>query len=275
MGNAYWSMEDGCPLPFSSLPASSVPRIIPPMPEEKLISGESSSCANVALTPAVLLRIARGFLCFFWGLPIGLLLFTGALSFPTLPRIRLPAYVVGVLIAYCGVMYLKRTGPLTALWNRRLRFAILLMLLQVYLAPFVHWWKRVPSEPYFAANVIVLLLVTAWTFFVINMLAAELARVLHDSTFRIEAQISAWISFVFMLAPLLEVVAVSVSLYAESGSLFLVELPPAIFMLPRWASVFALVSFTSTMAVTWKAKGQALNRVSACAMAAKPENQIR
>ena len=236
---------------------------------------DEPSCANVALTPAKLLAISRGFLCLFWGLPVGLMLFTGAISLAVFRQFRLPAYVIGVLIAYCGVLHLRRTGSLTPLWNRRLRMAILLALLQVYLAPFLHWWERAPTQSYFTANVIVLLFATAWAFFVINMLAAELARVLRDNTFRIESQLSAWISFFLMLLPLFEVLAVSAALQASAGGSSLVEFIPALFLLPRWASAFIVVPFTLTMAVAWKAKEQALHRLAAGGGPARTEGSPR
>lgn len=228
-------------------------------------AGETSGLANMALTPDILLRIARGFSCFFWGLPLGLMLFSGALTLSVLRVFRLPAYVVGVVVAYCGVIFLQRTGALTRLWRRRVRAAALLLLVQVYLAPFLYWWREMPTQTYYMVNVVLLLLCAAWSVFTVNMLAAELARVLHDRVFRVESQLSAWISFAFMLVPALDTALISLALRGRTAGLVYAESSFALFNLPFWVSALVVLPFSLTMAVSWKAKESAIRRVLAAA----------
>jgi hypothetical protein len=219
-------------------------------------AGEKRS--NVALSSGVLIRAARGFSCIFWGIPLGLLLFSGALDVRVFPRLRMPAYVFGVFVIYCGLMFLQRTGPLSAHWARRVREAMFVLLIQVYLAPFVFWWKQMPHMPYYIANLLGLLLCTALGLFLVNLLAGELGRALHDRAFLVESRVSAWVSALFMLIPVLGSVLDSIHATLQFEAILNLDLAGSSFVLPRWVYALSLLPFTLTMAIAWKAKERCL-----------------
>ena len=220
-------------------------------------SGEKRT--NVALSSEVLIRATRGFSCIFWGIPLALLLFSGAGDLRVFPRLRMPAYVFGVFVIYCGLVYLQRTGPLSARWIQRVREAMFVLLLEVYLAPFVFWWKQMPQIPYYIANVLGLILCTTCGLFLINVLAGEIGRVLHDRTFLIESRISAWLCVAFMFIPVLGSLLDSLRATLQLETLLNLDFTDDLFELPRWIYALSLLPFTLTMAIAWKAKERCLS----------------
>lgn len=209
------------------------------------------------------MRAARGFSCVFWGLPLSLLLFTGAVDIRLFPRVRVPAYVMGVFVVYCGLVFFQRIGPLTAMWQRRVRGGLLILLLEVYLAPFLFWWRQMPLVPYYAANVMALVLCTMMGLFVLNKLGGEIARTLHDGSLYVESQISAWLSALFLLVPVAYSLLRSLQPPIESAAALLQSMVVAPFGTPRWIYAFALLPFTLTMAIAWKAKERCLRALKA------------
>ncbi len=213
---------------------------------------------NIALSPDILTGMARGFSCLFWGLPISLLLFFGTLELRVLPRWRIPAYVLGVIIIFYGLLLLQRAGPLTVRWSRRLFTALILVLIQVYMVPFVYWWRQMPHVPYLIANMALLIICTTWVLFVINRLAGEIAKILHDVTFFMETQLSGWAAIIFILIPAGYFIYQAVQRnYNDAG---FISLSPFLWPIktPDWFFISALLPFTLTMAIVWKAKEKCL-----------------
>jgi hypothetical protein len=229
------------------------------MPDDRQPPPPTGECAAVAIPPDALLRAARGFSCVFWAIPIGLLLFSGALDIRVFPRLRVPAYVLGVFLAYCGAIYLQRAGALTPLWIRRVRALLFVLLLKVYLAPFVYWWRNVPGNPYYVANVALLMLVTAAGLFTVNRLGEEIGRVIRDRVFGVEARVAAWVALLLSIMPLLVFLAYSFPPLLRSDALVYVELMGVPLSASKWTYLLALLPFTLTMAVAWKAKERCLH----------------
>ncbi len=222
------------------------------------LASPSAGRANVSVSADTLMRGARGFSCVFWGLPHSLLLYTGAVDIRLFPRVRVPAFVLGVFVIYCGLVFLQRIGPLTALWQKRVKAALFLLLLEVYLAPFLFWWRRMPYVPYYLANALVLLVCTAMGLFVLNKLGGEIARTLHDPALHAESQISAWLSAVLLLVPAAAALLRSTSYAFDSGASLLQSILASPFQTPHWLNALAVLPFTLTMAIAWKAKERCL-----------------
>ena len=208
---------------------------------------------NVSVSADALIRVARGFSCIFWGIPLSLLLFSVTLDIRLFSFVRMPAYVFGVFLACIGAVFLQRAGPLSDKWARRVRQALFLLLVEVYLAPFVYWWRQMPQIPYFAANMTGLVLCTTWGLFVVNRLAGEVCKLLYDRTFFIEAQVAGWLTAGFMIIPFAYALCYSVRTVLRPDDDFSFNLG-----LPSWIYVLALLPFSITMAVSWKIKERCL-----------------
>lgn len=208
---------------------------------------------NVSFSPDALIRVARGFSCFFWGIPLSLLLFSGALDLRLFSFVRMPAYVLGIFVAYIGTVFFQRAGALSDLWTRRVRQLLFLLLVELYLAPFVYWWRQMPHVFYFAANMVALAICTTWGLFVVNRLAGEVCKLLRDSTFLTETQIAGWLAVGFMLTPLAYALytAIRATLRPDGNFFFVLDLP-------LWIYALTLLPFTITMAVSWKIKERCL-----------------
>ena len=204
---------------------------------------------NVSFSPDALIRVARGFSCIFWGIPLSLLLFSGALDLRLFTFVRMPAYVVGIFLLYIGTVLLQRAGGLSDMWTRRVRQLLFLILVEVYLAPFVYWWRQMPHVTYFTANMAALVICTTWGLFAVNRLAGEVSKLLRDNTFFIETQIAGWLAVLFMLTPLVHALytAIRAVLRPDGNFFFVLELP-------LWIYALTLLPFTITMAVAWKTK---------------------
>jgi hypothetical protein len=235
------------PLP---IPLHNRPMLSDPANSEEHLQARK---VNVSFSPDALIRVARGFSCIFWGIPLSLLLFSGALDIRLFAFVRMPAYVLGIFVAYIGTVFLQRAGPLSDMWTRRVRQLLFLLLAEIYLAPFVYWWRQMPQVPYFTANMLALVICTTWVLFVVNRLAGEVCKLLCDRTFLIETQVAGWLSVGFMLTPLAHALYTSIRavLQPDGPSVF-------VFELPLWIYALALLPFTITMAVSWKIKERCL-----------------
>lgn len=222
------------------------------------VEAASSRKVNVTVSPDTLVKVARGFSCVFWGIPISLLMFFGTLDLGPFDRFRMPAYVLGVFVIYCGVLLFHRAGSLGDAWRRRIRQAVMVLLLEVYLAPFVYWWKQRPDEAYYAANVLALMLVTTWGLFLINRLAGDTGRALHNSSFFIETRLSGWIVLGCMAMPIGYALVASAHSFLEFGDTGILSVPFSQVDFPPWVFAVALLPFTLTMAIAWKAKEHCL-----------------
>jgi hypothetical protein len=221
---------------------------------------------NVSVSADALIRMARGFSCIFWGIPLSLLLFGSKLDIRLFSFGRMPAYVLGVFLAYIGAMYLQRAGPFNNPWSRCVRQALFLLLVEIYLAPFVYWWRQMPQVPYFAANMTGLVLCTTWGLFVANRLAGEVCKLLHDKTFFIETQVAGRLAAGFMIIPLAHTLYNTVRAVLRPDNNFL-NLP-----LPSWFYAPALLPFLITMAVSWQTKERCLQALKMSAKVSAMES---
>lgn len=211
--------------------------------------------------PDVLLRLARGFSCIFWGIPLALLMFSGALDLRITPRLRIPAFIFGLVLVFAGILQLSRASDLTPRWARRIRHAQVALLILVYLSPFVYWWRAMPHVPYYGANMLAIVVVAMSGLLALNRLAEEAGRLFGDGTFMIEARLSGWLSVVFLLAPGAMAVIRSILAAApmENSRVWSLVLVP--YLMPRWMYALALLPFTMTMMMAWRAKELCLRAI--------------
>lgn len=228
------------------------------------LPGDATAGAIASAVAAIqLLRVARGFNCVFWGIPLTLLLFFNAIRFPFWAAMPLPPYVLGVLVIYGGLILLHAAGRLTPRWAGLLRAGFAALFLHIYFAPFVCWWQRLPHVPFFLVNVICLFLCTMWLLLVINRLAGELACALDDTGFCLETEICGWSLILLLLLPFLAVFLFSLQAALRHQSDLHAELFQLVRLVPRWALALCLVPFALSMAVAWKAKERCLRRLRA------------
>lgn len=205
-------------------------------------------------SPRCLLQIARGFSCSFWGIPLSLLLFFGAVDVDIMERVRLPAYILGVLLVYIGFIFLHRSKPVTRRWKTWAGQGLILSFILVYFSPFVYWWSHRPFTGFYVGNMLALVACATWLMFSVNRLAAEVGMALQDRTFAIEADLCGWSTVGLMMIPLLITTGLTLY-YAGVAQLdWITEWVSVQSEMPVWLYFFFLIPITLTMTSAWKAK---------------------
>ena len=216
---------------------------------------------NLTVYPEQLLQIARGFSCFFWGIPLSLFLAVGLMNVRLLARIKAPAYVLGILVIYWGLILLKRTKPLEPRWTRHVNQALVVVFLLVYLSPFTEWWKQMPQVLFFMVNAIVFMICTIGLLVLLTQLASDVAKALYDQTFFIEARLCGWSVLLFIVLPILGLLIYSLlaAFRHETGVAY--ELLHVHRLVYHWWLSFSLLPFTLTAAIAWKTKERCIEAV--------------
>lgn len=211
-----------------------------------------------AVLPVSVARAARGFSCIFWGIALSLLLFAEVLNIQTLGSFRLPAHILGLVVILAGALWFRFMPPLTPTWARKARILLAAVLIQVYMIPFVTWWKQLPHVMYFCINMMFLLLAAAWLLVSLNRIAAEAGRALKNDILRVEARLCAWVAPLSLLLPAL---AIARSAWLSTRGAVTLRLD-AIYLgspwLP-WTNILLLLPFVLAMAVSWEAKERCLD----------------
>ena len=211
-------------------------------------------------------RAARGFSCIFWGLALCVLLTTRFVRIFLFEHSRLPSHLPGLALVLLGAIMLHRAGPLTVQWKRHATSIMLAALFQVYLIPFVVWWKALPHFWLFAGNMLVLALATVWLLVAVAGGVANLARATQDQVLYYEAQMVKWIATLAltltagMLAFRLGIIML------RDGELGMASLHGAIYALPGWLQIFILAPFLLVLAVTWEGKEHCISRMNGFAV---------
>ena len=133
-------------------------------------------------------RLVRGLSALFWGLPISLVVCVQTAKGDWLqPLGILPPLLAAGLLWY-GVTLLRAFQRQERIWQTSLERARLLALVNLGLAPFLYWWNRVPSHPFYMAMVEVLILSGLFFLYCLNPMLWRLAAMLPDETLRLETR---------------------------------------------------------------------------------------
>lgn len=215
---------------------------------------------NTALL-ASLRRLVRGLSALFWGLPIALIV-----SVQTAigrgewlkPMGFAPVMLAMAMLCY-GTHLLARFQAQERVWTNALDRARLMALVNVGLSPFLFFWSKLQSNPFFTIMVGILCLTLLAYLYALNGVLARLAAMLPDETLRGETKLFTRLNqtilliiiptlpFYFLLhgTARLPRVIVQVMLFLERGGVML-ELMIVMF--------FILLPVAMTMALLWKTK---------------------
>lgn len=151
---------------------------------------------------ALLRSLARGGAFVVLGLTASLFLFTVV---PDLfrPVARLSLHASAALLILTGAWWWWRIPPLSSAWLAWSRQFLGAAVLQVYLVPFVGWWLKLPHVVFFALNVVAAMLGLAWLLCALGGLLAETGRVIGDRYLTLEGSVSAVLSPLCIVLPLL------------------------------------------------------------------------
>ena len=208
-----------------------------------------------------LIEFSRGFACLFWGLTLGLLLFTDALSVQVLQFVRFPSYLIGVAVAGWGLVLLSRAGMKGRLWRRHYRGMALMLALVAYMAPFNVWAQRLPYVNYLFAHQMALMLIVLLMLLFANAMVADIAQRLGDMTLRMEARGCNAVLALVLLLPALYAVVRTVHVATARGSSYYMEWLQVGLRFPRFVFILLFFPVTLTLACLWKAGQICMHRI--------------
>ncbi|MEO7298581.1 MAG: hypothetical protein ABI042_08410 [Verrucomicrobiota bacterium] len=203
-------------------------------------------------------KLVRGLASLFWGLPLTLLVYVqtartelfDALGFFAI----VPALLVSGMLLY-GLAQLGHFQKQERIWRNTLERARLFGLVNLGLAPFLHWWHRLPFVEVYNLAVMFLAASCLLFIFILNRVLDRLAAMLPDETLRLETKLfTTFNRRVLIIIPILFIVAF--------GLRFIPNLPPLLRYVMQgensqaaWLIIFLiLMPLAMTMALIWKIK---------------------
>jgi hypothetical protein len=211
------------------------------------------------LSPVVIVRLLRGFTAVFWGLPVSLLLFFGAVDVNIVVWFRLPTYILGVAVVYIGLALLRFSGLDRGPWKKQARNGLIAAFLLIYLGPFVYWYSFLPrSGWYYLTNLCLLLGAAMWLLFAVNRLAGELGAETQDRDLMMESRLCSWSIVLLMVLPMILTTAFSSYMALKYESSLVAEMRGVRQESPWWIHIFFLIPLSLTMTSSWKAKEKCL-----------------
>lgn len=248
---------------------TSPPRQPPALPHHAGLSPVPESMPNAELLRS-LGRLARGLSALFWGLPVALVACVQTGKGDWFRALGVLPPIIATALLYYGLSLLGHFQKQERPWRATLEQAKLFALINLGLSPFLYWWNRIPSEPFF--NLIVQGLMLSGMFFLLllNPLLLRLTAMLPDETLRLETRLFTSINRGILTAMLLLVGVYFVAIHLDPAApekaigwlLQSSPLPPQaaslLYLLDRggqwFALFFILLPVAMTMALIWKIK---------------------
>jgi hypothetical protein len=203
-------------------------------------------------------RLTRGLSALFWGLPLALLLSVQTAStnwLGILGPFSGAAPVVAFGLLQYGLWLTRDFQKQERIWIRALDQAQLFGIVNIGLAPFLHWHQRLPEEPLFASASLFLGISSGLFLFCLNRVLQRLAAMLPDETLRFETAAFTYMNrWLILLVPGL---VAGLALLLRSGwlpplaRLTILQLAPFQHLVLLF---LALLPLAITMSLTWKIK---------------------
>ncbi len=206
-----------------------------------------------------LLAAARGFSTGFWGLLLILLVMLGALSIRLPLLLQMPGHTVGLVIVLLGALHFRHTLPDERSWRRLSRLFLSMVILQLYLVPFLGWWRVSITGWYATLNLILFLVGGLLVLVLVARLALQMAVSLNDPTLCIEARLSLW-SIPFLAGISLALIALRAGRFGLFGDpVFALQ---HLLVWPRPATLYpAALPFVPALAMAWEIKQRCLREL--------------
>jgi len=134
-------------------------------------------------------RLARGLSALFWGLPIALVICVQSAKSDWLSEIPVFPALIATGLLYYGLTLLGNFQQQERVWRAALDRAKLLALVNIGLSPFLYFWNRVPSNPYFNAMVHLNMITGLVFLLLLNPMLLRLTAMLPDETLRLETRL--------------------------------------------------------------------------------------
>ena len=213
-------------------------------------------------------RLARGLSALFWGLPLALVVCVQTAKgdwfdkFAELPRSSTMQFLFGILpslsvtaLIFYGLELLGHFQKQERVWRLALDRAKVFSLINIGFSPFLFWWNRMPSQPFYNSVVELMMLSSLLFLFALNPVLWRLAAMLPDETLRFETKLFTAINRYLILFTLLVLGAYFVLARVQQLPPFLINLFSSLEQTGLWLGlILVLLPVAMTMALVWKIK---------------------
>jgi hypothetical protein len=203
-------------------------------------------------------RLIRGLSALFWGMPLALVVSVQAATSNLVQSLG-PVGLIGPALIHATLLYglclLAGFQRQERIWIASLDRARMLALVNVGLAPFLHWHQRLPDVAFFAQATWLMAVSSLLFLFCLNRMLRRLAAMLPDETLRMETVVFTTLntSLLILLPTLFALFLLAVRLSALPWSL---RMTLQLFEpLQHWVLLFLiLLPVAVTMSLIWKIK---------------------
>ncbi len=215
-------------------------------------------------------RLARGLSVIFWGLPVALVVCVQSAKGDWFRPLGVAPPLAATGLLFYGLSLLGHFQKQERIWNSALERVKLFALINLGISPFLYWWNRIPSNPFFGAVIEMLMLSGLLFLIFLNPMLVRLTSMLPDETLRMETRLFTMLNRYILLGIFLVLAAYFVMVRLEPGLpdkligwLLRVSPLPAqasalLYFLDRggeWIVLFLiLLPIAMTMALVWKIK---------------------
>jgi hypothetical protein len=201
-------------------------------------------------------RLARGLSALFWGLPLALVVCVQTAKGEWFEKFGVAPPIAAMALLFYGLGLLSDFQKQERIWRAALERAKVFGLINLGLSPFLYWWNRMPSHPFYNSIVELLMLSGLLFLFALNPVLWRLAAILPDEHLRLETKLFTTINRYIILVAI-----------ALLGAYFILaridELPPLLINLQDFMRektglgvvlLLVLLPVAMTMALIWKTK---------------------
>ncbi len=215
-------------------------------------------------------HLARGLSALFWGLPIALVVCVQSAKGDWFRPLGIIPPLVATGLLFYALNLLGSFQKQERIWINTLERVKLIALVNVGASPFLYWWSRIPSNPFFT-TVIDTFLVTGLLFLLLlNPLLLRLTAMLPDETLRMETKLFTSLNRTILTTVVIMLAAYLMMIRIAPGSpekliIWLLKTLPlphqaqmVFYFIDRaglWLMLFpVLFPIAMTMALIWKIK---------------------
>lgn len=200
-------------------------------------------------------RLVRGLSALFWGLPLALVVSVYVATNDWAQSSHLLALVTVAGLLLYGLHLLGDFQRGERIWREALDRTKLLALVNLGLSPFIYWYNRLPTMPFFSTAVFLLLVSGLLFLFNLNHVLQRLAAMLPDETLRTETRVFGNLNISLLTAIMLVFGLLYVLRQIESLPQQLVDFLKGMELIRYWLLVFlVLLPMAMTMTLIWKIK---------------------
>jgi hypothetical protein len=207
-------------------------------------------------------RLVRGLSALFWGLPLTLVICFHTAKAESLKWFNvLPPLASTGLLVY-GLWQLGSFQKQERVWRNALDCARVLAVINFGLSPFLFWWNRIPSNPFFSAMVITMTVSALLFLGSLNWVLQRLGAMLPDEGLRLEVRQFTALNLNLLGATLVLGCCYLVLVHLQNLPLYLEAVVMVLDRGSFWLLVLlVLLPMAMTMALLWKTKEIILENV--------------